>query len=103
MTYPGESWQRESVRRDLATAHARRDAERLQAEADAQRQRAARVRAAERRTAAPVLVAAERVIRPEPPAPTAPPEPARQHRIRYVDPNSFYSVLEEDNHDHDNQ
>ncbi|UPL12189.1 hypothetical protein [Microbacterium sufflavum] len=98
MTYPGESWQSENTRRDLAAAHARRDAE----QADAERKRAARVRAAERRPAAPVLVAAEHVIRPEPPAQSAPPEPPRQRRLRYVDPASFYSVLEEDTHDHDN-
>lgn len=99
MTYPCESWQSENTRRDLAAAHARRDAERLQA--DAQRQRAARARAAERRTAAPVLVAAEHVIRPEPPAPAAPSEPPRQRRWRYVDPASFYMVPEEDTHEHD--
>lgn len=98
MTYPGESWQHENMRRDLTAAHARRAAERLQAESDAQRPRA---RAAERRTAAPALVAAEHVIRPEQSAPAVPPEPPRQRRWRYVDPASFYMVPEEDTHDHD--
>lgn len=99
MRYPGESWQHENLRRDLAAADARRNAE----QADAERRRAARARAAERRTAAPALVAAEHTIRPEPPAQTTPPEPPTHRRLRYVDPASFYSVLEEDNHDHDHQ
>lgn len=99
MRYPGESWQHENLRRDLAAATSRRDAE----QADAERRRAVRARAAERRTAAPALVAAEHIIRPEPLAQTTPPEPPRQRRLRYVDPASFYSVLEEDNHDHDHQ
>lgn len=94
--YVGESWQSQNVRRDLRAAQERREAEQLQA--DAQRQRAARARAAGRRPSAPVLVAAEHVIRPEQ---FAPPEPPRQRRWRYVHPNEFYMVPEEETHEHD--
>ncbi|UJP10630.1 hypothetical protein L2X99_02855 [Microbacterium sp. KUDC0406] len=97
MKYPGESWQTENIRRDLAAAQERQRAE----AAEAERQRAARIRAAETR-ATPVLVAAEHTIRPEP-APAAPaPEPPRSRRWRYENPASFYSVaVEEEPHAHD--
>jgi len=79
--YPGQSWQNELQRADLAAAQQRREAER-EAEEEAAR------KAARRRPAPPVQQA------PPTPAPAPVPEPAQPTRRawRYENANSFYMV-----------